>query len=417
MKVLLTTWGSRGDFHPFLALALELQRRGHQVTLGANPYWEKECQQAGIRFVATETFVSPEVIFDYPEILSHQKMGVKALDLFVKHFFAPQLDLSVEVLSQEAREHDLLIAHHFVLAAPVVVAKTAIPFVTVTLAPGVIRSRYTAAAGAYHQPFSGRIGEWVNDYFWQWGEKLCQKTVRPTLDLFYQRQGLAPHSNYLFGTWSDQLVLQLYSEHFALNPSDYPSHFYQTGFCFKEGESVLNPELSDFLNSGEKPWLFTLGTVAIYEAGDFYREAVASIAGSSERAVLLIGREENRPENLPENVMAVLYAPHEKLMPYCKGVIHQCGVGGVGQAMRAGIPSVACPYAFDQPNNAMRLVGLGIAVVLRRNRRRARDFRNAFMKLQRMGAFEKAREIGVKVRSENGAQRACEIIEKQKTPR
>ncbi len=417
MRILLTTWGSRGDFHPFLSLALELQKRGHQVTLGANPYWQEESQKAGIRFIPTESYVSPEVIFDYPEILSHQKMGLTALNLFVKQFFAPQLDLSVELLLREVENQDLLIAHHFVLAAPVVAQKTGIPFVTVTLAPGVIRSRYSAPAGAYHQPFKGVLGEWFNDFFWKLGEKWCQKTVRPTLDLFYQRQGLPPHPNYLFGTWSKQLVLQLYSEHFALNPSDYPPYFHQTGFCFKEErESFLQPDLESFLGAGEKPWLFTLGTVAIYEAGDFYQEAVSAVEDTSERAVLLVGREENRPKNLPSNVIAILYAPHDKLMPHCKGVVHQCGVGGVGQSLRAGIPSVACPYAFDQPNNAMRLEGLGIAVVLQRNQRKGKDFRKAFEKLKEQDAFEKARQIGFKVSAENGVEKTCERIEEKMGP-
>lgn len=412
MKVLLATWGSRGDFHPFLSFALELQKRGHQVTLGANPYWENECKEAGVPFVATESFLSPEIIFDYPDILTHQKMGVRALELFVTEFFAPQLDKTVEVLSSEAQKNDLFIAHHFVLAAPVVVKKTGIPFVTVTLAPGVIRSRYSAPAGAYHLPFSGRLGEWMNDFFWKLGEKWCQKTVRPTLDLFYQRHGLERHPNYLFGAWSPQLVLQLYSQHFALNPLDYPDHFKQAGFCFKDDkEGALSPELERFLSHPAKPWLFTLGTVAIYEAGDFYREAVAAIEGTEERAVLLIGREENKPLNLPKNILAVDYAHHEKLMPFCKGVIHQCGVGGLGQSLRAGIPSVCCPYTFDQPNNAMRLQGLGIGVVLKRHQRKACDFRKAFAKLYSMDAFEKARIIGEKIRSENGAQMACELVE------
>jgi UDP:flavonoid glycosyltransferase YjiC (YdhE family) len=412
MKVLLSTWGSRGDFHPFLALALGLQKRGHQVTLAANPYWEKETVEAGVGFLATESYVSPDVIFDYPEILSHRQFGVRALDLFINEFFAPQLDLTVDVLSKAAAGHDLLVAHHFVLAAPVVAKKTKIPFATVTLAPGVIRSRYTAPAGADHQPFQGRFGEWVNDLFWSLGARWCQRVVRKTMDAFYRRHGLSPESDYIFGTWSKERVLQLYSPHFAPPVPDYPPHFHQTGFCFKDSTEIGNdPELERFLKSGEKPWLFTLGTVAVFEPGNFYREAVESVRGTAERALLLVGREENIPPNLPSNVMAVKYAAHEKVMPDCKGVIHQCGIGGVGQSLRAGIPSIGCPFAFDQPNNAARLAGLGVGVVLNRNQRTARDFRAAFKRLAEMGAFRRARGIGEKIRNEEGILKACEVLE------
>ncbi|MES2309210.1 MAG: glycosyltransferase [Verrucomicrobiota bacterium] len=415
MKFLFSTWGSRGDYHPFLALALALQKRGHQVTLGANPYWEEETRDQGVGFVATESYVSPDIVFDYPEILSHQQWGLKALDLFINQFFAPQLDLTVNVLSKEATTHDLLLAHHFVLAAPVVAQKTKIPFATAVLAPGVIRSRYTAPAGAYHHPFTGEIGEILNDLFWTLGAKWCQRVIRQTMDSFYQRQNLSPQSDYVFGTWSKELVLQLYSRHFAVSAPDYPPFFKQTGFCFKDSsEEKIDPALELFLKSGEKPWLFTLGTVAVLDPGSFYREAVDSVRGTSERALLLVGRTENIPEDLPLNVMAVAYAPHEKVMPYCKGVIHQCGVGGVGQSLRAGIPSVGCPYAFDQPNNAKRLEALGVGFVLNRKNRRAKDFRRAFEALSNMNAFEKAKGIGEKIRSESGIERSCEILEKTK---
>lgn len=416
LKILLTTWGSRGDFHPFLALGLELQKRGHTVALGANPYWEQETREAGLSFIATETWVSPEVVFEYPDILKHKKFGLRALDLFVNQFFAPQFDQTVEALTRVASDYDLMVAHHFVLAAPVVAQKSKIPWVTVTLAPGVMKSRYTAPAGANHSPLGTFIGEWLNSQIWELGERWCQKIVRKTMDAFYARHGLAPHPNYVFGSWSKECVLSLYSPFFAAPAKDYPQHFAQAGFCFKDSNTLTLPEsVQDFLKKGEKPWLFTLGTVAIYTPENFYQEAIHAVEGTEERALLLIGRSENKPAHLPSNALAIDYLPHELIMPFCKGVVHQCGVGGVGQSLRAGIPSVACPFAFDQPNNAQRLRDLGVAVVLKRNQRKAANFRKAFLDLQKMNAFEKARKIGAKIRSENGVQRACEILENRPT--
>lgn len=383
------------------------------MTLAANPYWEKETRQAGLAFLATETWVSPEIVFEYPDILSHRKFGLRALDIFVNDFFAPQLDLTVEALTQAASSHDLLVAHHFVLAAPVVAQKTKIPFVTVTLAPGVMKSRYTAPAGADHHPFKTFIGEWVNRFLWELGEKWCQRIVRQTMDAFYQRHGLPSHTSYVFGTWSSECVLQLYSSHFAAPAPDYPTHYRQAGFCFRDQNGYsLSEEVLSFLRSGKKPWLFTLGTVAVFNPQQFYVEAIRAVEGSSERAILLVGREENRPLSIPDSVLVLDYLPHEVIMPYCKGVVHHCGIGGVAQSLRAGIPSVACPFAFDQPNNARRLEGLGVGVVLSKSSRTAKDFQRVFQKLEKMNAFEKAQQIGQKIRAEDGIARACEILEK-----
>ena len=40
MRLLLCTLGSRGDVEPFIALALALQRAGHQPTLCASRRYE-----------------------------------------------------------------------------------------------------------------------------------------------------------------------------------------------------------------------------------------------------------------------------------------------------------------------------------------------------------------------------------------
>ncbi|MHB8956287.1 MAG: glycosyltransferase [Pirellulaceae bacterium] len=35
-RIVITTWGSLGDLHPYLAIALGLQRRGHEVVVATN---------------------------------------------------------------------------------------------------------------------------------------------------------------------------------------------------------------------------------------------------------------------------------------------------------------------------------------------------------------------------------------------
>ncbi len=49
-RVVFSTWGSLGDLHPYLALATELARRGHEtsvLTLGA---WRERVIGAGVGF-------------------------------------------------------------------------------------------------------------------------------------------------------------------------------------------------------------------------------------------------------------------------------------------------------------------------------------------------------------------------------
>ena len=57
------------------------------------------------------------------------------------------------------------VAHFMLMTAGAVAEKTGINWATVTLAPGVIPSRYTMPAGSYIQPFRGTIGEKSNQSY------------------------------------------------------------------------------------------------------------------------------------------------------------------------------------------------------------------------------------------------------------
>ncbi|OBG25308.1 glycosyltransferase, partial [Mycobacterium sp. 852002-51057_SCH5723018] len=52
MKFVLACYGSRGDVEPFAALAMELLRRGHQVSLAVPPYMVGFVESAGLTAVA-----------------------------------------------------------------------------------------------------------------------------------------------------------------------------------------------------------------------------------------------------------------------------------------------------------------------------------------------------------------------------
>ena len=50
MNIVLTTFGSLGDLHPYLALAQELQLRGHHPVIATSPHQQTATERAGIEF-------------------------------------------------------------------------------------------------------------------------------------------------------------------------------------------------------------------------------------------------------------------------------------------------------------------------------------------------------------------------------
>ncbi len=91
--------------------------------------------------------------------------------------------------------------------------------------------------------------------------------------------------------------------------------------------------------------------------------------------------------------------------------MHQCGIGTLSHTLRAGVPSVACPFAFDQPNNARRLEALGAANFVMPYQRSSHFIAAALTLLFRGNAPIHARRLGELIRAEDGVARACEILE------
>ena len=95
----------------------------------------------------------------------------------------------------------------------------------------------------------------------------------------------------------------------------------------------LAPELEAFLQAGPPPVVFTLGSAAVLDAGDFYEQSALAAEQLGERAVLLVGDD---PRNLPvhrvpESICIAEYAPYSRLFPRASLIVHQGGVGTTAQ--------------------------------------------------------------------------------------
>ena len=49
-KIVITTFGSLGDLHPYIAIALGLRERGHEVVIGTSPCYRQKVESLGLVF-------------------------------------------------------------------------------------------------------------------------------------------------------------------------------------------------------------------------------------------------------------------------------------------------------------------------------------------------------------------------------
>jgi rhamnosyltransferase subunit B len=417
MRIVLTTFGTLGDVHPLLALALELRRRGHSPVLAVPEIFRAKIEPLGIEFVRVGPSLNPED----PEQVAALMDIRKGTERTLREILFPAIRQSYDELlaAVEARGGaDLMLSGELAYQAPLVAEMTGVPWASYVLAPLSFFSAYDAPvlppypALARLQsavPVCGRavarFARWITRH---WPE--------PVLAL-REELGLPRGRNVIFDAkHAPALVLAMFSRVLGEPQPDWPPNTRVSGFVFYDGDAgkrELPPEVEAFLNAGPPPVVFTLGSAAVLDAGSFFEESARAAQRIGVRAVLLVGTD---PRNLPRTVSPDLcvaqYAPYSQLFPRAALIVHQGGVGTTAQALQAGRPMLVMPYSHDQPDNARRVRRLGVARVIRRENYTAEAAAAriaALLKSQRMR--ERAAEAGEALRQEDGLRVACDALE------
>jgi UDP:flavonoid glycosyltransferase YjiC (YdhE family) len=181
------------------------------------------------------------------------------------------------------------------------------------------------------------------------------------LNTFRRKLGLSPIHR-VMREWlnSPRLVIGLFPDWFAPPQRDWPRALRLTGFPLydESDQQHVSPALDRFLSEGTPPILFTPGS-ANQLADSFFREAIGAALQLGRRALLLTRYPGQLPA-LPSGTHYEPYVPFSAVLPRCAALVHHGGIGTLAQALAAGIPQLTMPMGFDQPDNATRLVRLGV---------------------------------------------------------
>lgn len=413
MRVILNTFGSFGDIHPYMAIAMELQRRGHAPVIATMEIYRAKIEGAGLAFAPVRPNIPQPKEQD--EELIKKIMDPKTGPRFLTEgLIFPAVRDSYEDLLKTVSGADLLVTHPAAPAGPLVGRKTGMPWISTVLAPFSFIS-------AYDPPVPP---------FWQWTKHLrvlgpgvmkfllnLSKSTHKAKAVaqFRKELGLPDTGNPIFeGQHSPTRVLALFSELFGRPQPDWPRQTRITGFCFYDGrhEVAMPPELVRFLDNGPPPIVFTLGSSAVWVARDFFRESVDAAKRLGRRAVLLIGDERNLPRLVPEGVMVLDYVPYQSLLPRAGAVVHHGGVGTTSQGLLAGVPTLIVPFAFDQSDNAEHARRLGTSRTLYRKNYLGTRVATELHELLTQPAYaRRAIEVSQNLKLENGPGRAADLIE------
>lgn len=414
MKIVLATFGSLGDLHPIIALALELRGRGHQIIIATTEIFGEKIDALGFEFSPMRPRIDLEQARELARDLMDAKKGPKK---FLKEIIFPNLQAMYDDLIKTAENADLLITGEVVYVASSVAEKTRINWISTGLSPVTTFSA--------HDPGVFPTAQWLNHlrFLGAGFHKALFSVLRLTINTWYEPYkkfrreiGLSENHDPIFkDKYSDLLHLALFSKVLGKPQPDWHTPTLQTGFCFHDGQNDLGkmPEgLTKFLETGEPPIVFTLGSAAVLDARDFFEESAKAAKILNRRAVLLYGIFNESPQGTDENIAAFDYAPYSQVFPKAACVVHQGGVGTTAQVLRAGVPALIMPFSHDQPDNAARCERIGVARIISREKYTAaaavKELRELLGDLSYKANAVKISKI---VKAERGAEMACDAIE------
>ncbi|MFD1326083.1 glycosyltransferase, partial [Micromonospora sonneratiae] len=349
MRVLLSTYGSRGDVEPLVGLAVRLRDLGAQVRVCAPPDedFAQRLADVGVPMVPVGRSARALTTGAPPP----SSLPERAAEVIASQF---------DVVTSAAEGCDVLVATGMMPAAAgalSVAEKLGIRSVSITFQQLTLPSPHRPPLAYPGRPFPPEVTD--NRVLWDLDAQSNNVLFGAALNTNRASIGLPPVDNvrdYVIGDqpWlaTDPILDQW------LEPADFD--VVQTGAWILPDERPLPAELVTFLEAGTPPVYVGFGSMPMRAATDVARVAIEAIRAQGRRAVVARGWADLDLIDDRDDCFVVGEVNQQALFGRVAAVVHHGGQGTTMTAARAGAPQVVVPQAADQPYWAGRVAGLGI---------------------------------------------------------
>ncbi|MFM7641964.1 MAG: glycosyltransferase [Cyanobium sp.] len=391
-----------GHLNPMMALALELQRRGHAVVVFTVADGARKLEGVPVEVITIGAGAFPPGAVEEAYATLSRLSGRDGLRFSVDYFRREQAMLHADLPKAVACAGiEVLLVDQLCPAAGTVADKLGLPFVTICNALPVNRE---AAVPPY---FTG----WVPSP-WPWarlrnqlGNLLLERLTAPLWrDLQEQRQrwGLRPHRR-KEEALSPVLQLAQLPRAFDFARERLAPQFHYVGrLADPSGREPLLRDAVPF------PWERLDGRPLIHASlgtlqngrPDLFAEIAEACAPLEAQLVISMGNPTSVPLALPGDPLVVAYAPHQQLIERSTLVISHAGLNTTLTALDCGVPVLAIPITNEQPGIAARLAACGAGRVLPLQRLAVEPLREMVAEMLMNPSY---REQAQRMRAENQA--------------
>ena len=353
MRVVLLTYGSRGDVEPMLGLAVALRELGAEVRVCAPPDFEELLAAVGVPLVPIGQSVralATDALTGKPTKLP-PTMAERAAWLF---------DSVYDAVAPVAEGSDLVVATGLLPAAAAARAaaeKAGVPYAFVSYFPSYLPSPHHPPLAFPGHPLPADVTD--NRELWDLNTEVLNELFGGAVNARRAALGLPPVPDIRDHVLTDRPLL---ASDPALSPWQEPAELdvVQTGAWIRTDARPLPADLETFLAAGAPPVYVGFGSMPLRDAADVSRAAVEAVRAQGHRVLLGRGWADLALIDGEDDCCVVGEVNQQELFRRVAAVVHHGGAGTTTTAARAGAPQVVVAQMADQPYWAGRVAELGI---------------------------------------------------------
>lgn len=419
-SILIVAKGTYGDIFPLYAIALELQRRGHDLLFATDSHNAVAAAEMGLKIAlfdvpppSGETPVRPNGMFDalFDRLLSTSN--------YLRMFRKETIEREYANLLPLAREADVVIGNQQAYSAAVVREALGAPWIYCAASPVALLTSYRQSAlfpGVHRLQAISMDSLLLQRFAIGLGRTLSRTSMR-NVTKKRQSLGLPSKRHPAFeAMFSERLNLLLASPLLFDPEQEWPEATRLTGYAWFEAGFMRDDgkaaELDAFLRAGPPPVVFTLGGNRRIHPGSYFHESIEACRLLDLRCIIVAAKRFHDTIPQSDAVLVTGYLPYAKLFRHAAAVVHSGGIGTIGLTLRYGIPSLLIPYSLDQFDNAHHAVRHGFAKSMPIRKYRAAHVADALDGLLKDGKLlARLQTAAETVAAEDGTKSACDAIE------
>ena len=336
MRIVLATFGSRGDVQPILALALALGSAGHDVLVAGPPEKAAWAKELGCNYHPLGRNITAFI-----DGLKNAHSFVPAIEFvkFVRYEAISQFNSLPDII----KGADLVIGASLMFGLASIAESMNIPYRYIVFTPQLLKS-------GFHTPFMLKhqgLPMWYNRAAWSMVTFLDRFNLTRLINIERKKVGLKPIIDAWANIMGDNIIVAS-DPVVAKVPTDVGIAYTQTGYLHLEQPEKGNLELEEFLASGQPPVYAGFGSMPKEDQISNIPMMAQAAREAGQRIIIAKFWDDFSGLFSSNDIFYIRRYSHLKLFPRMAAVIHHGGAGTTASCTASGVPQIIIPHVLDQ---------------------------------------------------------------------